>query len=1202
MARTWLIVRGNTSDTAAGSHLTGLGDTVTYRDDGDAANAATDASTYDGVIITSTVTSGTITTKYQQHAIPVVTMQVAIWDAEMRLFGANGGAQNDTAITVTNTTHPIMSGLSSGALTVYSASAALSGSPTANMASGGTSLAAHPAFGTYTVLAAYESGANLTTGTAPARRVAFGIPIVESMNTAGLDLFDAALDWAVPTAVPPAEGSASGSWSFTGSATGAAPEVPMAEGTASGSWSFTGAAAGEAPAVPPAEGSATGAWSFTGSAVGESDRFGVVSGVWSFAGSAAGESSRAGTASGSWSFTGAAEGTSTPPQNLTAPTLPAGPPVVDEAFTATPGTWSEDAETFEYQWEYMAVASGTATGSWSFTGFAAGEHDAEGSASGSWAFAGAATGESERAGVASGAWAFTGAASGEHDAEGSTSGEWSFTGSAVGSAPTVGMAEGSALGSWGFTGTATGSTTRSGEASGSWSFSGSATGSVPAPIPEAGNGLRRILYVARHDTTRGHAAVRGNWDNIDEICPSWWAPNDDGTISLQGGATEDTSLVADAIANDVAVRPALVNDYGGTTNWDWTPVSTVLNNPTLRTTLVGNIVDLVLDKGYSGIDIDFEHPPDGADRAEFTAFVEELADALHAVDRAVAVTFPARVSIASSLVWDYQALGQIADQCRAMLYDDIDGSGPRSPSSITWWERAVAFLAGQIPADRLVLGAPTYGYIWNDGVIDTSTALWEDIEDAVTANGGSKTYETSTETQRADWSEGGVTKVAYYENAQSLAAKAELVRDYNLAGMHFWRAGGEDPAVYSSVSSVLADPEPSGSIDIQPTADTTIDAADTDNDRSTQTTVLVKASLERRILMRFDVSSVPDGATVDSATLNLYKSGFFSTDPVGRTYAASRLTQTAWVVDGDNGNPSAHGVTWQHYDVAAGLTWASPGGDYTTTGQATATVPSTGNWMTWDVATLVDWARSNGGTLDLVIRDTVTASNHQAQFVSLEGSEAQRPKLTIGYSVAAAPPSGTASGSWSFTGFAAGEHDAEGTASGAWTFAGSATGSAPEVGVADGTASGVWGFTGTATGARASQGSASGEWVITGTAEGAAAYRGAAAGTWGFAGAAAGTAPTVGERSGNATGAWSFTGTAAGYRTSAGTAAGQWVYVGAAAGSTDYSGAAVGQWVWVGTAAGRAIEPVTPRSRTHLVDAESRTVAVRAESRTVTPA
>jgi hypothetical protein len=71
-------------------------------------------------------------------------------------------------------------------------------------------------------------------------------------------------------------------------------------------------------------------------------------------------------------------------------------------------------------------------------------------------------------------------------------------------------------------------------------------------------------------------------------------------------------------------------------------------------------------------------------------------------------------------------------------------------------------------------------------------------------------------------------------------------------------------------------------------------------------------------------------------------------------------------------------------------------------------------------------------------------------------------------SAAPAIPEGTGSGTWTYTGTAAGSTTKAGTGTGTWTFTGAGVGSAPGVGPNEGTGTGTWTFTGTAEGVGAS--------------------------------------------------------------------------------------------------------------------------------------
>jgi hypothetical protein len=151
------------------------------------------------VIVSSSVTSGDVNTKFRDVPIGVLTWEQALWD-DFQLATAGGGnpaAQTDITIRPQNAGHPLAAGLAPGNYTVYSSPQTIS--------AGGTSLglgAIHVA-DTATGLPAivgYETGGLLADATpAAGRRVGFFFEntALDAANPTGLALFDAAVGWAI---------------------------------------------------------------------------------------------------------------------------------------------------------------------------------------------------------------------------------------------------------------------------------------------------------------------------------------------------------------------------------------------------------------------------------------------------------------------------------------------------------------------------------------------------------------------------------------------------------------------------------------------------------------------------------------------------------------------------------------------------------------------------------------------------------------------------------------------------------------------------------------------------------------------------------------------------------------------------------------------------------------------------------------------
>jgi hypothetical protein len=111
-----------------------------------------------------------------------------------------------------------------------------------------------------------------------------------------------------------------------------------------------------------------------------------------------------------------------------------------------------------------------------------------GTASGSFTWAGSAAGATSKAGTAAGSFAWAGTAVGSTVKSGASNGAFAWAGSAVGEAPVAGApGEGSAAGAFAWAGVAVGSTVKSGTASGSFTWAGGAIGSAPDGSPGEGS-------------------------------------------------------------------------------------------------------------------------------------------------------------------------------------------------------------------------------------------------------------------------------------------------------------------------------------------------------------------------------------------------------------------------------------------------------------------------------------------------------------------------------------------------------------------------------------------------------------------------------------------------------------------------------------------------------------------------------------------
>ena len=139
---------------------------------------------------------------------------------------------------------------------------------------------------------------------------------------------------------------------------------------------------------------------------------------------------------------------------------------------------------------------------------------------------------------------------------------------------------------------------------------------------------------------------------------------------------------------------------------------------------------------------------------------------------------------------------------------------------------------------------------------------------------------------------------------------------------------------------------------------------------------------EYHLLLEFDLTSVPVGSAILSATLEL---NLFNAPVDPDVIGIHRITRS-W---------TEGGATWLTYD--GNNDWDSPGGDYDPV-QTSSFDTSTSGWRSADISTLVQrWVDSSQPNYGLALIPEVAASNSSNEF--LGGDEDidthLRPKLTI---------------------------------------------------------------------------------------------------------------------------------------------------------------------------------------------------------------
>ena len=220
-----------------------------------------------------------------------------------------------------------------------------------------------------------------------------------------------------------------------------------------------------------------------------------------------------------------------------------------------------------------------------------------------------------------------------------------------------------------------------------------------------------------------------------------------------------------------------------------------LNDREAQESILGQVEEAVLAGGYRGVDVDFEYAR-REDREALGEFVGELRERMHRLGRPVSVALAPKTSDDQPGIlyegMDYRLLGEAADQALLMTYEWGYSRGqPMAVAPVNLVRRVAEYAVSRIPREKLILGIPNYGYDWPLPFVpgETRAKTVGNVEAArlAAALGAEIFFDEIAQTPYFYYREDGTKHVVWFEDARSIRAKLEVVRDFDLAGVGCWQ-------------------------------------------------------------------------------------------------------------------------------------------------------------------------------------------------------------------------------------------------------------------------------------------------------------------------------------------------------------------------------------------------------------------------------
>ncbi len=263
-------------------------------------------------------------------------------------------------------------------------------------------------------------------------------------------------------------------------------------------------------------------------------------------------------------------------------------------------------------------------------------------------------------------------------------------------------------------------------------------------------------------------------------------------------------------AKDSNTLPMLVmTNIGATGRFDSDLAHTILSNEMLQDRLISNLITLLRNKGYAGVDIDFEYVYP-MDKDLYNAFLEKTVEKLHEEEFIVTTAVAPKVRENQTGVLyeahDYVKHGQLADHVIIMTYEwGYTYGPPMAVAPLNQVERVIQYAVTAIPSKKILMGIPNYGYDWTLPY-EPGRPAKSISNTAAVALAAEKGVEIQFDpVAKAPYfyykDDNGSLHVVWFEDARSIQAKLELVTKYDLGGVSFWTIMNYFPQAFAVLNS-----------------------------------------------------------------------------------------------------------------------------------------------------------------------------------------------------------------------------------------------------------------------------------------------------------------------------------------------------------------------------------------------------------------
>lgn len=252
--------------------------------------------------------------------------------------------------------------------------------------------------------------------------------------------------------------------------------------------------------------------------------------------------------------------------------------------------------------------------------------------------------------------------------------------------------------------------------------------------------------------------------------------------------------------NRVVLMMVVTNLEGGQFSGELGRV--ILTNEELQNTLIDNIIATAKELNFRDVHFDMEFLP-GELKENYIRFLEKAKERLAREGFLMSVALAPKTSGEQTGQWyeahDYGRIGAIADFVVLMTYEwGYSGGPPRAVSPIDEVRKVVDYAVTTMPPEKIMLGQNLYGYNWTlpyvpGGEFAKAISPWAATQLAKERQVPIQFNEINQAPFFEYTDDEGREHIVWFEDARSIQAKFDLIKEYNLRGISYWKLGLKFP-------------------------------------------------------------------------------------------------------------------------------------------------------------------------------------------------------------------------------------------------------------------------------------------------------------------------------------------------------------------------------------------------------------------------